>query len=584
MSDNSLFETYVNISNDGVARNDLEACAMRLTRRSITTLAATAPWLSSTVWAQSSSSSFAAQARRGVEAIQKGRGVKGVAAALLVDGAPIWMETFGDTGGPTSRPIGLDTIFSVQSTSKHMAATAVMMAVKRGLVDLDRPLTDYLPDFTVNSRHEMEPQRRMTLRLLLSHRAGFTHDAPVGSNYVVEARPDFRAHIDSIQRTWLRFPVGERYAYSNLGIDLAGHVLQRVTGLSYPEILRRWIFEPLGMESTTADGDVYEARRNRAIGHVAGFDEIPVRLPFVPAGGVYSSVSDMAKYAQFHLRRGASERGQLLDRSLWAEMHDFRYGANYALGVGRRRPLRLERGTFALLTHNGGGFGFGCTFLYCPTEGVAWIALYNAAMDDDPFNEIMPQPVLEARHGRPLPPPQNPRPVVRLSRERLHARAGLYMNRDSRCIASVEDESLTLEFKDRRGANRLAFLSTDEAWVVDGLLRGDTVKFYPAVGLRAASFAFTSGDRWDFIDGPSVEPGPVGSEYDDRLGRYAIEIWGKPVAQVTLSKRNGWLYYEDIRLAPFLRGLFFSGAGEALDLRGAIPTARNIPLHRIAAA
>ena len=73
----------------------------------------------------------------------------------------------------------------------------------------------------------------------------------------------------------------------------------------------------------------------------------------------------------------------------------------------------------------------------------------------------------------------------------------------------------------------------------------------------------------------------MGSEYDDRLGTYAIHIWGKPVVQATLSKRNGWLYYDDIRFSPFLPGLLFTGSGEALDLRGPVPTVRNIPLHRI---
>ena len=555
---------------------------MQLTRRSMIASGVLAPCLgwAATSQAAPASPAFAAAARRGVAELLKVRSMKGAAAALIVDGAPVLLEAFGETGGPASRPIDPETIFSVQSTSKHMAATAVMIGVQKGLVQLDRPLTDYLPEFTVNSRHEVEPERRMTLRRLLSHHAGLTHDAPVGSNFVVEPKPDFQAHIDSISSTWLRFPVGERHAYSNLGIDLAGHVLERVTGLPYPEVLRRWLFEPLGMRRTTADGDVYEADRNRAIGQVAGFDRIPVRLPFVPSGGVYSCISDMAKYAQFHLRRGASERGQLLDRSLWGEMHDFRYEAAYALGVSRR-SLRLERRTVALYNHNGGGFGFGSCFLYCPAERMAWAVLFNAAAADDPFNNVMPRPVLEARYGPALPPPTNPNPAVRLAPERLAARAGLYRNRDSRCVASVEDGSLTLTFGDRRGANRLTFVSEDAAWVAEGLIRGADVRFHPPAGLQAASFTLGGGDRWDFIDGPSVGSGPVGSEYDDRLGTYAIHIWGKPVVQATLSKRNGWLYYDDIRFSPFLPGLLFTGSGEALDLRGPVPTVRNIPLHRI---
>jgi len=558
----------------------VETHAMKLTRRSMALSGFVAPWLgwASTALADPTTADFAAQARRGVEAILKARGIRGAAAALIVDGAPVWTEMFGETGGPSSRPIDPDTIFSLQSTSKNMAATAVMMAVQRGLVDLDRPLTDYLPDFTVNSRHEAEPQRRMTLRRLLSHHAGLTHDAPIGSNFTVEARPDFQAHIDSIQATWLRYPVGQRYAYSNLGIDLAGHVLERVTKLSYPEVLRRWIFEPLGMRNTTAEADLYEVSRNRAVGHDPGFDRIPVRIPIMPSGGVYSSISDMAKYAQFHLRRGASERSQLLHSSLWAEMHDARYGVYYALGVASP-PLRLQRGDPTLYTHNGGGFGFGCCFFYCPAEGVAWIVLFNNSAGN--FDAVMPKPLLEARYGPPLPLPQNPNPVIQLAPERLRSRAGLYMNRDSRCVVATLNGSLTLQFDDGSGANRLAFASEDEGWFVEGPKRHRAVRFHPPTGLEAASFEFPEGDRWDFIDGPSVTPGPVGSEYDDQLGTYAIHVWDKPVARAILSKRNGWLYYNDIRLSPFRPGLLFGGTGEALDLRGAIPTARNILLHRI---
>jgi hypothetical protein len=72
----------------------------------------------------------------------------------------------------------------------------------------------------------------MSLRTLLTHRAGFTHEAPVGNNYIPDSTI-FDAHIQSIRRTWLRYPVGERYSYSNLGFDLAGFILQRESGISY---------------------------------------------------------------------------------------------------------------------------------------------------------------------------------------------------------------------------------------------------------------------------------------------------------------------------------------------------------------
>ena len=73
--------------------------------------------------------------------------------------------------------------------------------------------------------------------------AGFTHEAPVGNNYE-PASPGFEAHVRSISETWLRFPVGDRYRYSNLGFDLAGYILEQKAGIGYAEWLRRKLFEP----------------------------------------------------------------------------------------------------------------------------------------------------------------------------------------------------------------------------------------------------------------------------------------------------------------------------------------------------
>ena len=106
------------------------------------------------------------------------------------------------------------------------------------------PITTYLPGFTVHSAFEAHPERRITLRMLLSHTAGFTHEAPLGNNYEPEPG-DFDAHVRSISDTWLRFPVGTGYAYSNLGIDLAGYILEQVSNKPFPascatRCSRRW--------------------------------------------------------------------------------------------------------------------------------------------------------------------------------------------------------------------------------------------------------------------------------------------------------------------------------------------------------
>src|ERR1700742_2024279 len=210
-----------------------------------------------------------------LEAMKKDQ-IPGAAVCLLHQGRAVWTEGFGVTDFKSRRPIGSGTIFSIQSTSKNFTATAIMLAVQRGLLDLDKPITAYVPNFTVQSRFEPRPQEKMTLRLLLSHRAGFTHEAPVGNNYD-PAFPDFETHIRSISQTWLRFPVGARYRYSNLGVDLAGYILQTASGKPFADWIRREIFEPLGMTRSTFATEVYAQWTDRAIGHDKDYDSVPLR-------------------------------------------------------------------------------------------------------------------------------------------------------------------------------------------------------------------------------------------------------------------------------------------------------------------
>lgn len=310
--------------------------------------------------------------------IRAGMAVAGIGAAavcLIEDGRVAWMEGFGRTAADGGHPVGPGTLFSIQSTTKNFTAVAVLLAVQEGLLALDTPISRYLPGFTVLSRFEHAPVERMTLRLLLANRAGFTHEAPVGNNYE-PASPGFEAHVRSISRTWLRFPVGDRYRYSNLGFDLAGYILEQKTGMAYAEWLRRKLFEPLGMSDSTADPAVYTQVADRAVGSHKGYDQVPVVTPLLAPGGVYTSARDMAAYAAFHLSGGSVGGRQVLDPALWKDMHGFAYGGDYGLGV-MRSELRHGSTPVRLLHHRGGGFGFGCDFVYCPQAGIAWATLFN---------------------------------------------------------------------------------------------------------------------------------------------------------------------------------------------------------------
>jgi CubicO group peptidase (beta-lactamase class C family) len=283
------------------------------------------------------------------------------------------MAGFGVARAGSDQPITPRTMFSVQSCSKMYTATAAMLAVQEGLVELDRPITSYLPDFTVNSCFEAKPEQKITLRNLLSHTAGFTHEAPLGSNFRV-GRLSFAAHCCSINDTWLRFPVGHHYEYSNLGIDLAAYVLQYVSRLPFHEFVRRRLFAPLGLERTSFDQRAIAAAPDRAVGHWRRAKRLPVKVPMIGAGGLYTSVEDACRFVRFFLDDGAG----LLSSGLVQEMYRIPFAApeqeqGYGLGIA----IQCWNGVKAL-GHSGGGFGFLADISWSCAGDIGIVVLTNS--------------------------------------------------------------------------------------------------------------------------------------------------------------------------------------------------------------
>ncbi|WP_158293019.1 MULTISPECIES: serine hydrolase [Kribbella] len=289
------------------------------------------------------------------------QGVPGLAVALVDRERALWVEGFGYRDHQGGAPVTADTIFSIQSISKLFTATAVLRAVAAGRLDLDEPITTYLPRFTVRSAFEAHPERKITLRMLLSHTAGFIHEAPVGNNNDLEPG-DFDSHVRSISDTWLRFPVGSGYAYSNLGIDLAGYILQVVEGKPFAAAMRDSLLGPLRMAHSTFDRAVIRSNDNRAVGHVQPFPEPMLDVPMTAAGGLYTSAEDMTRFLRFQLDDGSIDGRAVLDPKPMEELRTVRapkVGApsGYALGVLRTRWNRWDERP-DLFTHGGGGFGF----------------------------------------------------------------------------------------------------------------------------------------------------------------------------------------------------------------------------------
>jgi CubicO group peptidase (beta-lactamase class C family) len=312
--------------------------------------------------------------------------IPGLAIAIVDDQNVLWMEGFGYTDWDKKIPVTPDTLFSIQSMSKSFTATAAMFAAQDDLVNLDAPIIDYLPDFRVNSIFEDHPEQKITLRMLLSHTAGFAHEAPYGGNYDLPAY-SFEKHIASISDTWLKFPVGRYYSYSNLGIDLAGYILQVQSGLPFIQYVQEKIFQPLGMNNSTLDVNRVRADKKRAIGHLDSPFPPPVDFLIIPSGGVWTTAADMTRYLQFHINEGVIEGEHLLQQDLAETMYTppnmAAQFSNYALGIAvdKRNGARHFQ-------HGGGGFGFNDSMVWYPELKLGSVVLTNSIPEESYAYEL----------------------------------------------------------------------------------------------------------------------------------------------------------------------------------------------------
>src|SRR6266568_1984807 len=164
-------------------------------------------------------------------------------AVVLVarKGRVAWRKAYGErTIEPRHEAMTPDTIFDLASLTKVVAtATSIMILVERGKVRLSDPLSNYIPEI------KGEGRERITIELLLTHRAGYAPDFDLKERW-----SGYDEAINRLSKEPLRNPPGTRFVYSDIGYIALGEVVHRAGGLMLDEFARRNIFAPLGMHDT----------------------------------------------------------------------------------------------------------------------------------------------------------------------------------------------------------------------------------------------------------------------------------------------------------------------------------------------
>lgn len=236
-----------------------------------------------------------------------------------------------------------DALFWIASQSKPIAATAVMMLVEEGKLSLDEPITTYIPEFNrlVVARIwregwqvEERLSKPITLRHLLSYTSGMQWVAELqGQAKKIDVLP-LQLSLYASTTTPLFFEPGERYNYSNQGINVAAAIIERVSGKPYFDFLQSRLFEPLGMKSATfwpADKDLEKLAVPYKKGSDGKLEETTIDQLQYPlsdrtkrfaeaAGGLFCKPIDLVKFYQMIANKGVYKGKRYISESSIAEM------------------------------------------------------------------------------------------------------------------------------------------------------------------------------------------------------------------------------------------------------------------------
>lgn len=208
---------------------------------------------------------------------------------------------------------GPDTLFRVCSISKLFTALEIMRLYEDGLVDIDRPISFYIPYFSIKTR--FREQESLTLRKILAHRSGLPRNGCLlpwhrdGDPHVLEDV------VRSLKDSYMAYPPGYRYKYSNVAFDILGHVIEKKRKAFFAEYMDTEVLPQTGMNSSTFAPSSSDIARTATGYHYRDGALIPYasyQRSQIASSNLHVNLSDMCEFIRFIFRGGSSEKGQII--------------------------------------------------------------------------------------------------------------------------------------------------------------------------------------------------------------------------------------------------------------------------------
>ncbi len=305
--------------------------------------------------------------------------IAGAVVVIVKDGKVLFSKGYGYADVKKAVPVSPDgTMFRPGSISKTFTWTAVMQLVEQGKLNLDHDVNEYL-DFQVPHTFG----KPVTLRNLMTHTPGFEEVIKDLMVERVEDLPSIDSFIKAHQPKQIYAP-GTVPAYSNYGADLAGYIVQRVSGLPFEEYIQKNIFQPLGMAHATFIQPLPDSLKPLVSNgyEVASEDAKPFELippTAAPDGSLSVTGSDMAHFMIAHLQDGTYGNVHILQPQTAQMMHARQFGMDPALNAMCLGFYEESRNGHRIIGHGGDLNYFHSDMHLVLDQGLGFFVSYNSS-------------------------------------------------------------------------------------------------------------------------------------------------------------------------------------------------------------
>ena len=358
----------------------------------------------------------------------------GLSLALVDDQKIVWTEGFGFADKENKIQATDKTVYKTGSISKLFTAVAALKLASQNMIDLNKPIKTYIPNFHIKSRFKNSDP--ITIHHLMTHHSGIP--LVQYSSLQESNQKKLSDIIEELNSIYSVFPPNYKYLYSNLGVDLLGLVVEKVSGMNFNEFMKQHVFQDLDMNYSSFE-EIKENHKLLSKEYQQGKPVPPFHWPRVwPSGSLYSSAEDIANFIKMILAHGRIKEHQFLEAILVDSMlspqnkeipldFNFEIGLNWFINHTQHSSLHYSG---KVCSHEGGAGATTSSIVILPDHQLGVIVLNNSNESTKLTTEIADEILivaLEIKKGlRPIKLKQMSKPIFQSPGKKTEQIVGLY--------------------------------------------------------------------------------------------------------------------------------------------------------------